>query len=132
MVGLAYPRVKGLRMTRSGIDYRGMRDALTDLQRKLEDVRGTAVSDDGLISVTMGGRGALLDLVIDPRVYRVPDTRRLAEDIKATMRRATEAAHDQVFELTKSLLPRGSRRDRTDVGFGPVLHQLDRLAGGAR
>jgi DNA-binding protein YbaB len=109
-----------------------MRDALTVLQQRLEDVRGTAVSDDGLISVTVGGRGALIDLVIDPRVYRVPDARRLAGDIKTTIRLATEAVHDQGFELTKSLLPRNAKREDTDVRFGPALHQLDRMAGGAR
>lgn len=101
-------------------------DGLRKLRGKLSEVRVTADSADGLVSATVGGRGELIDLTIDPRVYRDPDSRRLTDTILATVDCAVEQARKTVFGLAKPLLPRGAAIDDTDVDFDPALHQLDR------
>jgi DNA-binding protein YbaB len=73
---------------------------IRDIQRELAAVRETAFSPDGLISVTVDARGDLLELALDPRVYRDPDSRGLAAAITETCRAARKAADARAFELT--------------------------------
>ncbi len=102
-------------------------DGMRDLRGRLADVRATADSADGLVSATVGGRGELVDLTIDPRVYRDPDSTRLSESILDTVRCAVEQARETVFDLAKPLLPRNATPDGTDLDFDPALRQLDRV-----
>ena len=69
------------------------------LAEQARAVQATETSDDGLVSVTVGPRGDLLRLDLDPRIYRRPDSRRLADTITETVHRATRAAQDRVVEV---------------------------------
>jgi len=86
------------------VDYPRMRTGLLALRERLADVRETAESDDGLITVTVGARNELLGLELDPRVFRTPDSAALAADILGTTRRAAERVRVRLYELTRSLL----------------------------
>lgn len=85
--------------------FERLRDGYAELQEKLSAVRATATSDDGFVTVTVGPGGQLLDLELNPRIYRRPDSRRLAETITQTVHRATLDASARIDELTGSLMP---------------------------
>jgi DNA-binding protein YbaB len=84
-----------------------------DVQRRMLRLTGTAVSDDGMIRVLVGPRGQLLELDIDPRVLRRPDSRALAATIVATTRLAVADVSGQVRAITEESLP-------SDMRFGSV------------
>jgi len=111
-------------------DLKHLRDGLRTVQTRLTDVRVTETSDDGLVSATVGGRGELLDLDLDPRIYRTPDSRALATAITTTIRRARTEAADRAAALTRRSLARGGRLAEGEPGedpaFGPLLRRLDR------
>ena len=69
------------------------------LAERARAVQATETSEDGLVSVTVGPRGDLLRLDLDPRIYRRPDSRRLADTITETVHRAARAAQDRVVEV---------------------------------
>ncbi|HEV7973958.1 YbaB/EbfC family nucleoid-associated protein [Amycolatopsis sp.] len=108
------------------LDYGKIRDDLLAVQGKLAAVEASAESGSGLISASVDGRGELLELRLDPRIYRDTDSAALAKAITATIREAVSQAHDQVFELTKHTLSPEKTREDTDLGFDRVLHGLDR------
>ena len=95
-----------------GVDHDRLRLGLTELQARLPEVRHTAQSADGLIELTVDGRGDLLALDLDQRALRTPDATALARDITSTARRATAAVHQQIHHLTRTLLP-GEPGERT-------------------
>lgn len=94
------------------VDYARLRDGLLAVRERLADVRETAQSDDGLITVTVGAHDELLDLELDPRVLRTPDSAALAADILGTARRAAELVQARLYELTRSHLAGQERSDR--------------------
>ena len=69
------------------------------LAQQARAVQVTETSEDGLVSVTVGPRGELVRLDLDPRIYRRPDSRQLADTITATVQRAARAAEDQVVAV---------------------------------
>ncbi|MFI0453556.1 YbaB/EbfC family nucleoid-associated protein [Actinomadura sp. 6N118] len=96
------------------------------LREGMAAVRSVAESPDGLIHVAVDERGSLTELRLDPRVYRDTDPRSLAEAITEALRQAEERIQEQFFELLKPFLPARVRREETDLGFDPLIHQLDR------
>lgn len=80
-------------------------------QRQMMRVTGTAWSDDRLIKAVVGPRGQLLELEIDPRVYRTPNSKALAASIVATVRAAVEEVLREGNEILEQNLP-------TEAGLG--------------
>ncbi len=90
-------------------------DSATETQRKIIEVTGTAWSENRLIKAVVGPRGQLIDLQIDPRVYRTPNSTALAASILATVRAATDQAMAQTREIIDQAMP-----DARDIlGTGP-------------
>jgi DNA-binding protein YbaB len=89
--------------------YAGIGDA----QRKLLTVTGTAWSEDRMVKAVVGPRGHLLELEIDPRVYRRPDSAALAASIVATVRVAVQDVTRQTAAIVEGSLPR-------DLGIGEI------------
>lgn len=83
---------------------RAVRDA-EQTQRKVFDVTGVAWSEDRMIKATVGPRGQLVDLEIDPRVYRIPNSRALATKIVATVREATDEAMAKTQQIIDATVP---------------------------
>ncbi|GAA0479038.1 hypothetical protein Aca07nite_68370 [Actinoplanes capillaceus] len=79
--------------------------SLPDLQRRMLEVTGTAWSPDGMIKAVVGPRGHLLELDIDPRVLRQPNSKALSASIVQTVRAAVENAGEQSRELLSGSLP---------------------------
>ena len=64
---------------------------------ELAEIAETAESADGLIQATVGGRGELRSLWLDPRIYRLRDTESLAADIRRTVGSAATAARQRAY-----------------------------------
>ena len=90
-------------------DVKGSLARIDDVHRRALRVTGTATSDDKLISVVVGPRGHLLELDIDPRVFRRPDSQALSESIVSTVRLAVEDAMRQGSALVQEGLPADMR-----------------------
>ncbi len=85
--------------------YRTMRDRLGETQQRIAQVQATAESPDGLVTVTVGPRGELIDLKLHPGIYRRPDSDGLAETILATTREAMRRAHERLREIIEPIVP---------------------------
>lgn len=98
------------------------------LAREARDVSVTETSRDGLVKVTVDPRGAVLALDLDPRIYRRPDARALAESILETIRRAGETAQEQVMDIFEPVVSREAMRLQLNGTPEQVLEDVeDRL-----
>jgi DNA-binding protein YbaB len=83
-------------------------------QRKALTVTGVAWSKDGLVKAVVGPRGHLLELEIDPRVYRTPNSKSLSATIVATVRAATDDAMLQTGQILDESVPADLRSRSTN------------------
>jgi DNA-binding protein YbaB len=97
---------------------------INETQRDMLKVSGTAWSDDRMIKAVVGPRGQLMELEIDPRVYRKPNSKALAADIVSTVRKAVLDANEKARAVLDKTLPSDMRY--TNLGGGM---DLDRLLG---
>ncbi|MFC4010553.1 YbaB/EbfC family nucleoid-associated protein [Nonomuraea purpurea] len=101
-----------------------------DLRRQAQAIQVTERSHDGLVTATVGARGNLIRLDIDPRVYRRPDARQLADTIAGTIHRAADTARQRVLEVFDPLIPVEQMRAHLDGDLETVMRQLaDQMAG---
>ncbi|WP_436501602.1 YbaB/EbfC family nucleoid-associated protein [Actinokineospora sp. HUAS TT18] len=112
-------------------EYERLADDVRDIQRRMTEIRATADSADGLISVTVGAGGELIELWLDPRIYRHPDSEALADDITDTIRRAALEAKKLGFAVVEEFLPADASVETAELGFDPFLHALDKQTGRA-
>jgi DNA-binding protein YbaB len=89
-------------------DYRRSREQLVAVQRGLASIRETATSHDELVTVTVGPRGTLVDLVIDDRAYQRLRPAELAELIVRTTDVAVAGATKRMHDQLTPVLPAGS------------------------
>lgn len=93
-------------------DLRTSMENMRKTQEKVFEVRGTAWSDDRLIKAVVGPRGQLIELDIDPRVYRRPNSKALSASIVATVRQATDDAMRKSQEIMDENTPTDMRLDK--------------------
>ncbi|MBB6349608.1 YbaB/EbfC family nucleoid-associated protein [Nonomuraea muscovyensis] len=107
-----------------------MQDEALDLHKKARAVQVTETSRDGLVSATVGPRGDLVRLDIDPRVYRRPDSRHLADTITETVGRAAAKARERVVEIFEPVIPPEQMAAHIDGDIETVMRQLaERMTG---
>lgn len=85
-------------------------------------VTGTAWSRDRLIKAVVGPRGQLIELEIDPRIYRTPNSTALAATIVATVHAAVDDVLRQTSELLGGVLP----SDAMGLADSPVMRMARR------
>jgi len=90
-------------------DIRKAAGNIAEVQKEMFEVRGTAYSEDRLIKATVGPRGQLIELDLDPRIYRRPNSKALSAAILATVREATNEAMEKIRELMVKGLPSDMR-----------------------
>jgi DNA-binding protein YbaB len=96
------------------------------VQRQMRKVTGTAWSDDRTVKAVVGPRGHLLELEIDPRVYRRPNSKALATTIVDTVTRAIEDATRQTKEILDGSLPSDMRiNPLIGTDLGRLIHSHD-------
>ena len=110
VVGVDRPDWSGLQAMFG--DVQKAMGGVDDAQRKMLRITGTAWSEDRTIKAVVGPRGHLIELDIDPRVYRKPNSKQLSADIVATVRRAVEDATAQAKEIIDELMPSDLRLKR--------------------
>ncbi|WP_328605805.1 YbaB/EbfC family nucleoid-associated protein [Amycolatopsis sp. NBC_00345] len=84
--------------------YRELASALREIRDALAEIRSIADSPDGLIRATTDGHGRLLELELDPRIYRTTDSQALTTAITDTVRAAAEAAEAEIARIGGKLL----------------------------
>jgi len=100
------------------------------LHEQARAVQVTEKSPDGLISATVGARGELIRLDLDPRIYRQPDSRELADTITETIKAAGAAAKDRVLEVFEPLIPREEMQLHMDGDIEGVMERMsDQMLG---
>ncbi|GAB2580541.1 hypothetical protein Aab01nite_57130 [Paractinoplanes abujensis] len=109
--------------------YTRMRSDLDDLQRRLDAIRVTVVSADGLVRVTVGPRGQLIDLRLIRRATRNMDNEYVSRTIVATVHSAAQQAAERVQTLMGDYLPAdsGALRYLRDNNFGTLLGRSDEI-----
>jgi DNA-binding protein YbaB len=103
-------------------DVRRMRQAVAD-------ATGTAESAGGLIEATVGVHGELVNLTLDPRLYRTPDADALADQIRTAVNEAGRNAQEKLRPDLTPYLP-GDADGAADLGFEAFLRQFGQLRGG--
>jgi DNA-binding protein YbaB len=98
---------------------------LGEMQQRALAVTGTAWSSDRLVKAVVGPRGQLVDLEIDPRVYRNPNSKALAALIVATVREAVEEAAGKVKEIYQESIPADLRGGEMDLDKLVTTHDTD-------
>jgi DNA-binding protein YbaB len=105
---------------------------LAEAQQKMVRLTGEAWSEDRTVHAVVGPRGHLVDLHIDPRVYRRPDSVALAATIVATVQDAVAEVTERSQRLMETLIPPELRLSRfAGLDAGEVLTASDaHLLGG--
>lgn len=88
-------------------EYDRMRGNLAAMQQRLATALGEAKSHDGSVRLTVGPRGDLRTLEIEPRAYRQHSPSELAEEILALTKQATNDVQRQLEEVMAPFLPTG-------------------------
>lgn len=96
-------------------------DNAAQTRQQVLEITGTAWSDDRLVKAVVGPRGQLIELDIDPRVFRTPNSKALSATILATVRAAVEDANRRTREIIDKAMP----KDRGLGLFGAT--DFDRL-----
>jgi DNA-binding protein YbaB len=76
-----------------------------EMQRKLADLTVSTKSEDSYIVTTVDARGRLVQLDLDPRIYRSPNAGALASLILETMQRAIDKVEKDSRKILDEYLP---------------------------
>ena len=109
-------------------DLRQSLAGIEETRARLVKVTGVAWSDDRLIKAVVGPRGQVIDLEIDPRIYRSPNSQQLAMTIVATIKAAVADAAAKTQEIVASALPRDRGLDllgNSDMERALTSHDAD-------
>jgi DNA-binding protein YbaB len=93
-------------------DLRRATARIPQIQQEMLAITGSAWSDDGMVKAVVGPRGHLLELEIDPQVYRQPNAKALAATIVQTVRAAVEDAGQKSRKLMAESLPADMRPEK--------------------
>ncbi|GAA1741435.1 YbaB/EbfC family nucleoid-associated protein [Luedemannella helvata] len=107
------------------VELDSLRKGLGDLQQTLMAVSATVTSDDGLVKATVGPRGQLMSLELDPRLYRRPDSKQLAATITRTVQAAAAKAQEQVTAALKPFMPEADIASHLNMDFAGPMRRMD-------
>jgi DNA-binding protein YbaB len=98
-----------------------LQDEGEELHERAKTLQLTEKSRDGLISVTVGSRGELVRLDLDPRIYRRPDARQLADSIVETTRRAEARVREKIIEIFAPVIPAEQMKAHLDGDIDAIF-----------
>jgi DNA-binding protein YbaB len=105
-------------------EYARLAEQMKAMRDNVDEIRGTGYSDDDLVTAVVGGRGNLVELELDPRIYRDRNATELAAKIVAAVHEAAEDAEREAAKFAEKLLPPNQRGDDVDPMFDPALRLL--------
>ena len=89
-----------------------------EMQRKLGALSVSTRSEDGFVVTTVDARGRLVQVDLDPRIYRSPNAGALGALIVETYQRAVEKIDADVKRILEEYLPADMDVDRfTKIDF---------------
>jgi DNA-binding protein YbaB len=80
-------------------------DTITSLQEQVRSLTVTARSADRLVTAVAAAGGRIVDLELDPRVYREPDSYALADSILSAIEQAQDGVARREAEIRAKALP---------------------------
>lgn len=105
-----------------------LQGGLDDMRGELNAVTATVKSPDGFVTVTVGPRGQVRKLELDARIYRKPDSGKLAATITETIQKAAVAAGQKVDEITERYAPGLDIGSHTRGDYKSRAHRFDFIA----
>ncbi|SHN03279.1 YbaB/EbfC family nucleoid-associated protein [Cryptosporangium aurantiacum] len=106
-------------------EFHRLRDGVGELQQQLRTIEVVVHSDDRLVTATLGPRGQLVRLELDPRIYRDPNSRELASKITDTIQKGARQVADRTLELCRPFLPEDDVRTQLDGDLDTFFTRLD-------
>jgi DNA-binding protein YbaB len=107
------------------LELENLRKGLGGLQQTLMQISATVTSDDGMVKATVGPRGQLISLELDPRLYRRPDSKQLAVTITKTVQAAAAKAQEQVTAALKPFVPEAEIASHLNMDFAGPMRRMD-------
>ncbi|MEU4229238.1 YbaB/EbfC family nucleoid-associated protein [Nonomuraea sp. NPDC026600] len=86
-------------------EYNRRAQQVRDLHSELNELRCTSRTRDGMVGVTVGARGQVCAIELNPRVYRILSATELATAIMEQIAQATAQATACAGELMRPLIP---------------------------
>ena len=109
--------------------YERLRSEVADLRDRLASMQVSVVSADGLVQVTVGPRGQLIDLRLHHHPQRAVNADDLAQTIVATAQQAAARTAGAVEALMAGYLPpdSGTLRFLRDNDFASLMRRPDSI-----
>lgn len=104
---------------------------LPKTHERMRSLTGEAWSDDGMVKAVVGPRGQLVDLEIDPRVFRQPDAEALRARILGAAAAAAREVGEQAREIMDAQLPSDMKEVRAKYVPGAADTEPDPFVGDA-
>lgn len=104
-----------------------LRTGMVDMRNEINALTATVKSPDGYVTATVGPRGQLVRLQLDPRIYRTPDSTALATTITQTVQKAAAEAAKKVEAVAAKYAPGVAVGDRVHDDVTERLRRLDFL-----
>ncbi len=106
--------------------YERLQADMQEMQKELITTRALGTCDNGLVHATVGPRGQLVDLVINPQVYRRPDADELADMVLEATNNAVALVGEQVGEILARHVPEEVRATAMkQFDFANFDHRFD-------
>lgn len=102
-----------------------LRGGFNEMRAEMNAVKTTVKSPDGYVTATVGPRGQLVKLELDPRIYRKPDAGKLATDITETLHKAAKQAQEKLHEITERYAPGMDIASSTQGDFKSRANRFD-------
>ncbi|MEV8633391.1 YbaB/EbfC family nucleoid-associated protein [Streptosporangium sp. NPDC051023] len=105
-------------------DYNQQAQLLRDMHGKLDELSVTAQSGDRMVAVTVGPRGRVRSIELDPRIYRKLSPSELSQSLMEQIDAATDELSARMRELMAPFAPEGLPYDEMfgeGVGFESFL-----------
>ena len=97
-----------------------------EMKRKLEELTVSTKSEDGFVVTTVDARGRLVQLDLDPRIYRSPNAGALSRQIIEAYQRAVDKVEQDSRTILEKYLPREFDVDRfTDIDLEKYAARRD-------
>jgi DNA-binding protein YbaB len=97
-----------------------------EMKRKLEELTVSTRSEDGFVVTTVDARGRLVQLDLDPRIYRSPNAGALSTQIIEAYQRAVDKVEQDTRTILERYLPAGFDVDRfTNIDFDKFAGRRD-------
>jgi DNA-binding protein YbaB len=97
-------------------EYERARRQVETVRERMPTMKATAESADKLVKATVGPRGNLERLEIDPRAYRRLSPTQLADAIVATAASASRRMHSELEPLLRPFLAAGAPFEKLMTG----------------